>query len=129
MALLASATGTWLPVYLLAFSIAASGSSYPTGAQLAEGMKKLTDPGGTPIVANQQDFPAGVTALTNGNTIDFSGASGPLEFDDNGDPVSTTISLWCLSGDKIIEQGDLLKAGSSDFQPQDCDYMPSGGMQ
>lgn len=122
-------TNAYDAVYLLAFSIAASNSSYPTGAQLAEGMKKLTDPKGTPIVANQQDFPAGVTALSNGKTIDFSGASGPLEFDDNGDPVSTTVSLWCLNGDKITEQGDLLEAGSSDFQQQRCNYMPSGGMQ
>lgn len=118
-------TNAYDAVYLLAFAIAASQSSYPTGAELAEGMAKLTDPNGTPVVANQQDFPAGVTALNGGGTIDFSGASGPLEFDDNGDPVSTTISLWCLDGARIVEQGDLLKAGSADFEQQSCDYSPT----
>ena len=120
-------TNAYDAVYLLAFAAAASGKEYPTGAELAAGMKRLTIPTGTPIAANQQDFPAGISALSNGGTIDFRGASGPLEFDARGDVKSTTITLWCLDKTSIKENGDLLTAGSTTVVPQSCAEFGMGG--
>lgn len=120
-------TNAYDAVYLLAFALASAGGD-TSGAALAQGLKRLTRDGATEIVANQQEFPEGVRVLSSGGSIDFVGASGPVEFDTNGDPVSTTISLWCLSGNAIAEQGDLLTAGSDAFTSQDCDYQPTPQM-
>ena len=122
-------TNAYDAVYLLAFAYAAALEGAPegqiTGPELAEGMKRLTRQGSVEIAANQQSFPEGVGILSNGGTIDFLGASGPIDFDANGDPKSTTISLWCLDGKEIVEQGDLLTAEDPEFMPQECDYQPS----
>lgn len=116
-------TNAYDAVYLIAF--AAAGAQELTGTALAKVMRRLTDPTGVKVTANQQEFNKGVTTITNGGKIDFSGASGPIEFDENGDPKSTNIALWCLKGTSIEEKGDLLRAGQDDFTPQNCDYNPT----
>lgn len=94
------------------------------GPALAEGMKSLTAEGAQEVVANQNNFPDGVKALKAGDPIDFRGASGPIDFDDNGDPKTATISLWCYEDGAIEEAGDLLEVGSTEFMMQECPYAP-----
>lgn len=105
-------------------SLAAAGASEHTGTEMAKVMRRLTDPTGTDVVANQAGFAAGVKALNEGKKLDFSGASGDIEFDENGDPKSTNIALWCLEGRNIVEVGDLLTTAKPTFTPQSCNYNP-----
>lgn len=110
-------------LYLIAFAFAAAGEA--DGPSMAKAMTRLTRPGGVVVEANQQDFPKGVTALTQGQSIDFEGASGPIEFDANGDPKSATIALWCLDAEGeggLSEPGDLRVANDTAFNALDCDY-------
>ena len=110
-------------VYLIAFAVA--GAAELTGVELAKAMRRLSDPNGTAVTANQQDLQRGVTAMKNGGKLKISGASGPIDFNESGDPKSTTISLWCLESRAIVEKGDLLKAGSTTFNPFNCPYTPT----
>ncbi len=110
-------------LYLIAFAFAAAGEA--DGLAMSKAMTRLTRPGGVVIEANQQDFQQGVTALSQGQSIDFEGASGPIEFDANGDPKSATIALWCLDSDgdgALSEPGDLKAANDPTFNPLRCDY-------
>ncbi len=110
-------------LYLIAFAFAAAGDA--NGPAMAKAMTRLTRPGGVVVEANQQDFPKGVTALLQGQSIDFEGATGPIEFDANGDPKSATIALWCLDAEgdgALSEPGDLKSAGSTTFNAFTCDY-------
>lgn len=40
------------------------------------------------------ELPAAVAALQKGEDIDFDGVTGPIDFDDNGDPTAATYELW-----------------------------------
>jgi len=114
-------------LYLLAFAMAGAGDY--DGRAMAAAMKNLTTVGAAEIEANQQDFTSGVTALTNQQPIDFVGASGPIDFDDNGDPTSATISLWCFEsagdGTFIVDRGDLQSAGSTQYNALRCNPLPT----
>lgn len=118
-------TNAYDAVFLVGFAAAASDSF--RGSELAEGMKKLTDSNGTEVVASQEEFPRGVDLLSKGESIDFAGVSGPIEFDSNGDPKDWNISLWCLQKTSdgnntfaINDVGLLHEIGSSDFNMQRC---------
>ena len=118
-------TNAYDAVFLVGYAAAAADTF--GGPQLVEEMDKLTDQNADEVVASQQDFPRGVDLLLDGNSIKFSGVSGPIDFDDNGDPKDWNISLWCLQNDSsgsndfaINDVGLLHKIGSSDFQMQRC---------
>lgn len=117
-------------VYLFAFASAAANSF--EGKAMADAMNRVTDPDSQKIMANQSDFQTGVTELNGGGSINFQGATGPLKFDENGDPKNATIELWCFqdapvddSGNseepQITSAGNLLKANSDEFHVQTCD--------
>lgn len=116
-------TNAYDATYLLAFAAAGAGP-YATGTELAAVMKRLAEKGATKVTANQSDFPKGVGIVAEGGKIEFQGATGPLKFDKNGNPTSTTISLWCVRGDTIEDEGFLLSAGSETFTPKRCDAAP-----
>lgn len=98
-------------------ALAAAGGGGVTGPELAVGMGKLSS--GTPISANSQDAQKGIRLLAQGDTIDFQGASGRLDFDVNGDPSPSAIALWCFANGAVPEVGDLL-ATTGEFTPLDC---------
>lgn len=102
-------------VHVVALAVAGGGGV--SGPELAVGMGKLS--AGEPITANSQDAQRGIRVLSQGETIDFQGASGRLDFDENGDPSPSAISLWCFSGGGVPEVGDLL-ATTGEFTPLGC---------
>ena len=64
-----------------------------TGRALIDGMQKLSDPNAISITST--DFAAGYSALAGGGTINYAGASGPVDFDPNtGDILSATVEIW-----------------------------------
>ena len=40
------------------------------------------------------DFAAGLAAIKAGKDVDYDGYSGPIEFDENGDPTGASIGIW-----------------------------------
>ncbi|MFB6262790.1 MAG: ABC transporter substrate-binding protein [Bradymonadaceae bacterium] len=105
-------------VYLVAFAAAHAGRFH--GPALRDGMRRIAEDGGVDIVAGQQQFQKGVRALQGGDSIAFRGASGPIDFNESGGPSSANIALWCYKNGTIESEGDLLKAGSTDFRMQTC---------
>ena len=43
-----------------------------------------------------------ITALQNGDDIDFQGVSGPLDLDDNGDPTVATYEVFNYKSGKLV---------------------------
>ncbi len=103
-------------------ALAVAGGGGVTGPQLAVGMGKLSN--GEPISANSQDAQKGIRLLAQGKTIDFEGASGRMDFDSNGDPSPSAISLWCFANGGVPEVGDLLST-SGEFTPLGCTDAPT----
>ena len=90
---------------VIAFGAAARGF---TGPEIAEGMGRISDPNGQSIEGSQSNIQIGFQTLANGDTIDYLGASGPLNFNVAGDPANTPISLWCFEDGGTPDKGAIL---------------------
>jgi branched-chain amino acid transport system substrate-binding protein len=78
----------------------AADSSSP--ADLKEEMQAVSGPPGTGYTLEQ--LPDAITALANGDEIDYQGASGPIDWDENGDPTAATYELWQFEDDEIVSR-------------------------
>ncbi len=77
---------TYDAVILLALAAQQAGND--SGEAIAANMQSVST-GGTKVT----DFAAGLAALEAGEDIDYDGYSGPIEFDDNGDPTGASIGI------------------------------------
>lgn len=81
--------------YLIAYAAASLGSDPPTGQRLAQAMSKMVPPG-DPIDAGVDGIPQALELLRGGGAIDYTGASGPLDFDLGKGEAAADIQIWCL---------------------------------
>lgn len=86
-------------LYLTAYAIVASQTSPPTGPDLAEALKKITGANGVKVTFEPNSINDAMQLLTAGQTIDVTGASGPLDFDPRtGDPIADIdVQTMCVS--------------------------------
>lgn len=89
-------------VMLCYLAAVAAGST--DGRDMAAELQDLSAPPGTQYTF--EDLPEAVGALENGEDINYEGASGPVDLDENGDPTSATfdISLFNGSGLDMVTQ-------------------------
>ncbi len=86
--------------YLMAYAAYAAGAAPLTGRALADNMGKLVS--GTTIGAGPGDAGRAFGALRGGGSIDFVGASGPLNFDLSVGEALSDIQFWCV---KLADDG------------------------
>ncbi|HEV2821010.1 MAG TPA: hypothetical protein VGW11_10930, partial [Solirubrobacteraceae bacterium] len=48
-------------------------------------------------------LPQAIDALRNGQDIDFEGVTGPINFDENGDPAAATYEVYRYGNDGALE--------------------------
>lgn len=95
--------GTYDAVYLSAYSIAALRGRAPTGANLADGLRRTVPPGVMRISAGpgqsmgQSQILSAYAALSQGQSIDYDGVAGTLDFDQYGDGVGD-YDILCMGG-------------------------------
>ena len=109
--------------YLLAYAIAAAGPGVsPAGASIARNLTRLS--AGPRVEVGRAGFLEGVRALrsTGDATIDFHGASGPLDFDPRSGEAPADIEGWRLDRPRgrIVSTGVLYTA--------DGTYTPPSGV-
>lgn len=73
-----------------------------TGASIAAQVSKVTDPDGTPVVANAEGLKEARKLLGAGKTVSYQGATGAVVFDKNGD-VSAPALAWAFNEDGVEE--------------------------
>lgn len=83
---------------ILAFLAAAAANSTDPADMKAE-MQAVSGPPGDSYTFEQ--LADALTALANGEDIDYQGASGPIDWDENGDPTAATYELWQFEGGEI----------------------------
>lgn len=86
-------------VILIALAAAAGGSSDP--ASIAENLQAVSGPPGTKYTYEQ--LQEALAAAADGEDIDYEGASGPIDFDDNGDPTSASYGTWSYTNGQLAE--------------------------
>ncbi|WP_394832629.1 ABC transporter substrate-binding protein [Pendulispora rubella] len=85
-------------LYNLAYSTVALGAEPLTGRGLARGFAKQIS--GSMIPAGPGNISAALERLLAGETFDYDGASGPLDFDVATGEAPANVPLWCVgSGD------------------------------
>lgn len=79
------------------------------GADIQEQLTAVSAAPGTKYTFEQ--LPQAVEALRNGDDIDYEGVSGPVDFDDNGDPSSATYELYRYQDGKLDVTGQVNVGG------------------
>ncbi|HEU4406112.1 MAG TPA: ABC transporter substrate-binding protein [Polyangiaceae bacterium] len=85
-------------VYLLGFAAVALGAQPITGANIASMMTRMVAPGAPVVEAGPGQLASTLNLLAQEGVIDFSGASGPVEFNDKGDSPVSEMQFWCIEG-------------------------------
>ena len=79
--------------------LAAVAAGSTDGQEMADSLVDLTAPGGTKYAWNQ--LPDAITALQNGEDIDYVGASGEIDLDENGDVTTGVYDTYRISDGEI----------------------------
>ncbi len=83
------------------YSLAAVKAGSNNGADIAKALTDVSAPGGTKYTFEQ--LPEALKAVAAGEDIDYEGASGPIDFDANGDPASASYGTWQYKGGKLVD--------------------------
>lgn len=75
-----------------------------TGDSIRENIRKVTSPDGVEVYPGVEGIQEAKRLLAEGQTIRYVGATGALQFDDNGD-VQAPKMTWKLDGDENVETG------------------------
>ena len=89
--------GAYDATYMIAYSIASIDKGAVTGEAIATNFKNLIT--GAPINVGPTQLNTAYATLTGGGTIDFNGASGPLNFNLATGEAPSDITVWCLGVD------------------------------
>lgn len=84
---------------IVALAIEAAGSDDP--AAIRDGLRAVANPPGTEIGPGAAELARGLQLLRDGRQINYQGASGPVDFDENGD-VLGAIGVWRIRGGEIV---------------------------
>jgi ABC-type branched-subunit amino acid transport system substrate-binding protein len=83
---------------MLAFLAAVRGGTADP-ATISDNLQDVSGPPGEKFTFEQLD--EALRALMEGEQIDYEGASGPINFDDSGDPTSAIYEVWRFEGGRI----------------------------
>jgi ABC-type branched-subunit amino acid transport system substrate-binding protein len=90
--------------YLLAYAAVAAKDKPLTGPNLADGLKHMIK--GTGVNAGPTDINKAFQTIDSAGEIDYTGASGPLNFDTATGEAKADIDIWCVgrngSGDPVF---------------------------
>ena len=91
---------------LCGLAAVAAGSSAP--ADIAAKVREVSGPPGTQYTFQQ--LGDALTALKAGEDIDYTGASGPIDLAENGDPGVGDYLVWEYKGGKLVDGTEIIKA-------------------
>ncbi len=91
---------------VIALALAAQAAGSVDGAAIRDHLREIAGPPGRTVRGTPTGIADGLSLLTQGREIDFDGASGTLDWDDNGDLRRGHIGTWCFTSDERIEELD-----------------------
>ncbi|WEO76707.1 ABC transporter substrate-binding protein [Cryobacterium sp. SO2] len=87
---------------VILIALAAYAGNDVSGESIASYLQQVS--GGTGEGTKVTDFAAGAEALAAGDQIDYDGYSGPITFDENGDPTDATIGIYEYGADNTYSR-------------------------
>ncbi|HEU4403693.1 MAG TPA: ABC transporter substrate-binding protein [Polyangiaceae bacterium] len=100
--------------YMVAYSAVAAGSDPIVGQDFVNSFAKLTPRDGAPVVlAGPTGIDDAFNAFSGGNTIDFNGTSGPLNFNTQAGEALADLQVYCaVTGRRAAPSGLYFEASS-----------------
>lgn len=93
---------------VLCLANAAAGEN--SGPAVRDQMRNIANPDGTEVTPDQLGDALSMAA--NGENINYQGASGPIQFDDNGDIAAATYELFRYSADGLSRVEEITYSGN-----------------
>ncbi|MDH6237969.1 ABC transporter substrate-binding protein [Cryobacterium sp. CG_9.6] len=87
---------------VILIALAAYAANDTSGQSIADYLRQVS--GGTGDGTTVTDFAAGAADLTEGTQVDYDGFSGPVTFDENGDPTEATIGVYEYNADNTYKR-------------------------
>lgn len=95
-------TNAYDATVLIGLAMAQSKKNDPIG--IRDGIRQVTDPKGEKIYAGVDSLKKGLQMAAEGKAIQYVGASGPLQFDKNGD-IDAPMVVWSVKDGKVTQTG------------------------
>ena len=89
-------------VYLIALAAAAANST--DSADIRDNLRYIANPGGEVINPGTAGFTTALGLLDTGEDIDYEGAAGSQDFDENGDVARGAVEIWKIVDGEITVQ-------------------------
>lgn len=83
------------------------------GPAIRDAIRKVTDPKGEKVYAGVAELKKAATLLAEGKTIQYVGATGPLQFDANGD-IAAPMQVWNVSAQGKVEPTGMVTVAQID---------------
>lgn len=83
-------------------ALAAYAANDTSGPSIAKFLRQVS--GGTGDGTKVTDFKSGAELIKKGEQIDYDGFSGPITFDENGDPTEATIGIYQYNADNTYSR-------------------------
>ncbi|BAS26064.1 ABC transporter substrate-binding protein [Limnochorda pilosa] len=86
--------------FVLALAMEKAGPG-ATGQQIRDALREVANAPGE--VIHPGEWAKAKELIARGVDVDYQGASGPVEFDENGDVVNATYGVWKFEGGRIVQ--------------------------
>ena len=86
---------------IFALAVEAAGSSDPTA--IRDAIRSVSGPPGEEVGPGQSEIERALELLRDGNQINYQGASGPVDVDENGD-VTGAMGIWKIVNGELVTE-------------------------
>ena len=93
----------------VALALAAQAAGALDGAAIRDRLRAVGGGPGTVVTAGPRGIADALRILAGGGAIDYEGASGSMDWDENGDLRSGHIGIWRFTDDEQIEEVDAVR--------------------
>jgi ABC-type branched-subunit amino acid transport system substrate-binding protein len=118
------------------FALAAASANSTDGTAIRDNLRFVANPPGERIGIGPEEFARALDLLEAGEDIDYFGASGPADLDENGDLASGLVATWRIVEGVITHQEqtevDLASAAGVEIPAGEqvrSDTAPTGGLK
>ena len=96
----------------IALALAAQAAGSVDGDAIRDHLRVIAGPPGRTVLATPTGVAEGLSLLAEGREIDYDGAAGTLDWDENGDLRRGHIGTWRFTPDERIEELDVVAYGN-----------------
>jgi branched-chain amino acid transport system substrate-binding protein len=86
-------------IYLIALAAEQAGSNDSTA--IRDALREVASEPGTTVGPGEEGWQAAVASIDAGEDVNYEGAAGPVDLDENGDVSKGTIIVWQVQGEAI----------------------------